>query len=240
MFGQNAVAGPRADDFKVFEIFHTIQGEGPYAGVPALFVRLSDCNLRCYFCDTDFTGGTEYKAPDLIGKLRGMLMNQHPFTRLIVLTGGEPLLQPVHKLIERMPEYQFQIETAGTVWPEGLTGLMLSNVNRPHIVCSPKTAKVHELVRVNCRDWKYIIRYGETAEDDGLPNVGTQTRARQEVRIFRPGPNGGQIWVQPMDEGDSPNGQRQCTEQNRKAAVLIAMKYGYRLSLQTHKIVGLP
>ncbi|HEY6020017.1 MAG TPA: 7-carboxy-7-deazaguanine synthase QueE, partial [Candidatus Paceibacterota bacterium] len=65
MFGQNPVSPIRHDkeSFLVKDIFYTIQGEGPYAGRPAVFVRLGGCNLRCAFCDTDFSNGVKEMGP---------------------------------------------------------------------------------------------------------------------------------------------------------------------------------
>ena len=82
--------------YRVKEIFYTLQGEGANAGTPATFIRFAGCNLWsgrekdrkkavCQFCDTDFVGGKNYSLDDLIASL-------YP-ARLVVLTGGEPLLQ---------------------------------------------------------------------------------------------------------------------------------------------------
>jgi len=57
MFGTNPLSKPIESDglyLEVQDIFSTIQGEGPFAGKPAVFLRLAGCNLRCFFCDTDF------------------------------------------------------------------------------------------------------------------------------------------------------------------------------------------
>lgn len=79
-----------ADTLTINEIFHSIQGESSYAGLPCVFVRLTACNLRCSWCDTAyaFTKGSAMSLDEIIIKVRA-----HAFP-LVEITGGEPLLQP--------------------------------------------------------------------------------------------------------------------------------------------------
>ena len=76
---------------KVNEIFDSFQGEGVYTGVPATFLRLSGCNLNCEFCDTDFDDYKEISV-ELVKEAILQHMKNHN-TKLLVITGGEPLLQ---------------------------------------------------------------------------------------------------------------------------------------------------
>jgi organic radical activating enzyme len=102
-------------------------------------------------------------------------------------------------------------------------------------VLSPKTPEVSPAVRVRTFAWKYIIAAGQTADDDGLPIASTQNLAR--IRLARPlvmFPRTS-IYVQPMDV-QPPSAQAA----NIKEAVRVARVYGYRLSLQQHKILELP
>lgn len=76
---------------KVKEIFPSIQGEGPYVGYKQLFIRFCNCNLKCNFCDTEFSSDadfTEYKPDDL-----AKVVNKFQDVHSVSLTGGEPLLQ---------------------------------------------------------------------------------------------------------------------------------------------------
>ncbi len=117
------------------EIFHTLQGEGPSLGAPAVFLRLSLCNLHCQWCDTPYTWNWENtpwehqdgvkfsKAEQILelspGELAPRIL-QHDCPRLVI-TGGEPLLQQAEliELLEKLPDLPFiEIETNGTQLPD--------------------------------------------------------------------------------------------------------------------------
>jgi 7-carboxy-7-deazaguanine synthase len=96
----------------VNEIFHSVQGESSYAGLPCVFVRLTACDLRCTWCDTPyaFSEGRKRDVDDVIGEVRSFGCH------LVEVTGGEPLLQPdVYPLLERLVGEGFQVllETGG-------------------------------------------------------------------------------------------------------------------------------
>ena len=159
MFGTNEIVGKKyfkdapADSLFVTSMFFTLQGEGPYAGMPALFIRLAKCNLDCSFCDTFFDDGDwmtyaeiQQRAHETIqafwldkGKpVPNWAVEQQHVGKIypnivLVMTGGEPLIQV--NISEFMREQlknfkEVQVESNGipdTVVPEGVT-----------LVCSPK------------------------------------------------------------------------------------------------------
>lgn len=108
----------------VSEVFGpTVQGEGPYLGTPAIFLRLMGCNLACRWCDTAYTwDATRY---DLAAERQRMTVAEVAARiealgpHLLVISGGEPLLQQarLQHLVDRMPGRMVHIETAGTVAP---------------------------------------------------------------------------------------------------------------------------
>lgn len=275
MFGTNILRKSEKSDgmsLYVQSIFSTVQGEGPFAGEPAIFLRLSGCNLRCTFCDTDFESKrrsvhmkevcAEIVQQSVEGKMRQ--------TKLVVITGGEPLIQNILPLVQRLVNpamgFKVQIETAGTVWVDGLQEFIRSG--QLTLVCSPKTGKVHPMIEQNCYDWKYLIREGEVSPGDGLPNKSTQ-KPDEDLKLFRPifGPFQQTIWLQPCEEyfvdrqsidvskllqSQAEDGEmadqkvtrqavdRVKSQRNIQLAGNIAMKYNYRVSLQLHKYLDLP
>src|SRR3990172_10258199 len=99
---------------KINEIFYSIQGESSSAGLPCVFVRLTYCNIRCVYCDTEyaFYEGKDMSINEIIEQLRSYNCN------LIEITGGEPLVQGnVHELMTRLCnlDYNVIIETGGSL-----------------------------------------------------------------------------------------------------------------------------
>ena len=80
----------------ITEIFSSIQGESTYSGLPCIFVRLTGCNLRCRWCDTEyaFHGGTTMSVDEVVERVRALRGEEGAPISLVELTGGEPLLQP--------------------------------------------------------------------------------------------------------------------------------------------------
>ncbi|HEX8171523.1 MAG TPA: radical SAM protein [Thermoanaerobaculia bacterium] len=99
---------------RVTEIFFSIQGESSHAGRPCVFVRLTGCNLRCTWCDSEytFTGGMRMSLDEVLERVRAY------GCRLVEITGGEPLAQSeAFELIARLcdEEYEVLIETSGSI-----------------------------------------------------------------------------------------------------------------------------
>jgi 7-carboxy-7-deazaguanine synthase len=99
---------------RVTEIFHSIQGESSHAGRPCAFVRLTGCNLRCRWCDSEytFTGGEQMTIDDVMRQVKGY------GCKLVEVTGGEPLAQKESlELIKRLCDEGLEvlIETSGSI-----------------------------------------------------------------------------------------------------------------------------
>jgi 7-carboxy-7-deazaguanine synthase len=245
MFGANKVYGvvSVAAPLWVQAVFPTIQGEGPHAGVPATFIRLGGCNLRCHFCDTDFESVREMLTTEqLVARVidaEHAVPGSHDQGPLAVITGGEPMRQYIAPLVKQLLAlgWQVQIETAGTVWPHGLEDIVMRH--NFSLVCSPKTGTVHRLIEEHCRHWKYIVRYGEQDDEDGLPCFSTQEKGRR-LRLWRPSRKSDTIWLQPCEEYRGQRVDKIMSKRNAQLAGVLAMRHGYRLSLQIHKMIGLP
>lgn len=152
---------------RIVEVFGpTIQGEGPFVGRAAHFLRLADCNLTCQWCDTAFSWDHTRSDPDrprrdvAIGELLSSLdprtSNRNaaePAVRRLVVTGGEPLLQAVElaELLHVLLSLQWvvEVETSGSVPPGPVTDL----VN--HFNVSPKLA--HSGVPLRARIRRQVL-----------------------------------------------------------------------------------
>ena len=108
----------------VIEIFSSIEGEGTRAGELCTFIRLAECNLRCSYCDTEysFTGGKEMSVEEIMQVVDGY-GNYN-----VTITGGEPLLQDLTELLNVMNKYFVNIETNGSINP------VVSYGNYPNVI----------------------------------------------------------------------------------------------------------
>lgn len=251
MFGKNKIRGiaQAGADLQVQSIFHTIQGEGPEAGRPAVFVRLAGCNLACTMCDTEFESGMGFPPMSVQSVLEQVLRAQSVVSirtgatkPLVVLTGGEPLRQDTTTLIIALNGRGFdvQIETAGTtVGPAAANLDHLLKHNYATLVCSPKTSKIHQVIEKYCRHYKYVVDSRDASPVDGLPvKLYSADGPTSDRILFRPRPviaNSPKVtvWVSPCDTYDTIQNAN-----NVRHAVAIATSYGYRLSLQVHKLIG--
>lgn len=214
-------------------VFYTLQGEGPDVGRPCFFIRLAGCCLRCFWCDTEFENGRFFTPDALCERLLNVTRRS-----LAVLSGGEPLLQNIVPLIDKLnsKNVSVSIETAGTVFVPGLERLFAPDrsIAGNLIVCSPKTPRLDERIVPLVGAWKYIVRSGELSMDDGLPVRSTQRQGIPQT-IFRAPKNGTPIYIQPCDEGSTAD-----KTANLITAINACELFGYRLSVQTHKMIGVP
>jgi len=209
--------------YAVKELFLTLQGEGSQAGRPAVFCRFAGCNLWsgreqdrasavCTFCDTDFVGmdgpgGGRFETPDdLVEAALALWRGPADQPKLVVCTGGEPLLQLDEPLIAawRGAGFEVAVETNGTLpAPAGLDWICVS----------PKADAPLTLTRG--QDLKLVY-----------PQPGVDP-ARFEGLAFD------HFLLQPMD-GPS-------RLENTRAAIDYCLAHPrWRLSVQTHKYLGLP
>lgn len=195
MFGQNEIVGRKffadapEDHLYVTSVFYTLQGEGPFAGMPAVFLRLGKCNLACDFCDTYFDHG-EYMSFDRIQHLcidavedhfkaaghptPGWAYNPDGFgysSCVLVITGGEPTLQPqLGGFIKRyhMSWDTIQIETNGTHYLDAPAYMF-------QMVCSPKVIngsyrKILPETSSQVAAWKFVLSADPTSPYHTIPD----------------------------------------------------------------------
>lgn len=229
MFGDNPKRGLFKGDGNILQvenIFYTLQGEGPYALMPSVFIRLGGCNLACEFCDTEFENFKEQDLTNIISEVRKLSTNPASGKRiapLVVITGGEPLRQPIERLCSVLLDdgFKVQIETNGTLYRE-----LPEQVD---IICSPKVvggsmdgkyAKIRADLAKRLRGFKFLVSKSLCAYNS-IPSLG-----QDEFDI--------EVYVQPMDQYDTLR-----NKENLELALEIVHNYGYRLSMQLHKIIGI-
>ena len=124
------------EEFKVVEIFRTVEGEGRWVGLPVVFIRLEGCNLRCSWCDTTYSyDGKSYTVKNLYDILSQV--KQYNLKR-VCITGGEPFMtENLDVLVKVLLDEGFFvfIETNGTMWNEKFREIKKDNL---YITCSPK------------------------------------------------------------------------------------------------------
>lgn len=217
-------------DLLLHSIFYTLQGEGPFAGEAAVFVRFAGCNLQCPMCDTEYTQGAKYVTPDWLAMevyevwSRAVVNTAHP---LVVITGGEPFRQPIGPFVRQLLKLGFrvQIETNGTLYQEAFP----YGQHRLTIVCSPKAGKVNRHLEPHINAYKYVLSSDDVDPKDGLPNHALGLPGK----VARPATKAVPIYVNPMDEQDVLKNHA-----NLIATAESCLLYGYRFGVQLHKLAG--
>ena len=211
MFGKNQIRQQEKGDgnhLSVVAIFATVQGEGPRAGQPAIFIRLGGCNLACKFCDTEFEKFEEFELSQILAEVEKL----KTIEKLVVITGGEPLRQPIEKLCQQLLARNFavQIETNGTLFRDLPTQV--------EIVCSPKTGTlVKKETAERITAYKYLI----SAYREKYMQLPVIEHDRE-------------VYVQAIDEYDEEKNKVNF----RKAQELVRLN-GYKMSIQMHKVMGI-
>lgn len=221
----------------VTEIFKSIQGEGTRAGRPCIFVRLTGCNLRCTWCDTEyaFHGGQKVSVDDVVARVE--LLNQLPNGEpagvpLVELTGGEPLLQEeIYPLADRLlaAGYTVMVETSGERYigrlPNGV--IRIVDVKCPDSG-EPDTFDMKNLDELNERDEvKFVI---STRRDYEF--------ARDFTREHELASRVHDVMFSPVNE--DPHGKWRGLEPRQLVEWMLEDGLSVRLGLQLHKIVWDP
>ena len=193
--------------YPIVEIFHSVQGEGYHAGIPHVFVRFGNCNLRCEWCDTDFLTYEDRELDSIIDEVLSYECDR------VIFTGGEPAMQDLATIGGILKEHgiNLSIETNGTIPVDSVI------------------------------DWICV-----SPKDQVYPNVAIKQRSGDELKVVYCGQSlelydelkGGfdHHFIQPCyidSDSVEENGKSfQVVEQ------LVKDNPGWRLSLQTHKWMG--
>ena len=179
MFGTNAVTGvsyfkDAGDRLLVTSRFLTLQGEGPYQGQPAVFIRLTFCNLTCSWCDSFFDEGNYFSIQELLEKTQAMILSKYDSLSKcgVVITGGEPSLQKnIVEFLSRCKAADVaftQIESNGIIpieLPYGITLVVSPKCSeKNHKYLTPNEFTLH---RANCL--KFIVTADESSPYHTIP-----------------------------------------------------------------------
>ena len=194
-------------NYPIVEIFHSVQGEGFHSGIPHVFVRFGNCNLRCEWCDTDFLTFEERTLDSIVEEVIS-----YDYKR-VIFTGGEPALQDLSTIGSALKKHgiSLSIETNGTI-------------------------PVDPII-----DWICV-----SPKDQLYPNVSIKQRHGDELKVVYCGQELSMydelidgfthLYLQPCyidTDSVEKNGQSFQTVER-----LVKNSPGWRLSLQTHKWMG--
>lgn len=203
-------SGRTEGGLRVNEIFYSLQGEGRYTGTPAVFVRLSGCNEKCPFCDTQHLSYEEMTEEEIVERVCAFGAHH------VVITGGEPSLQITASLIRKMHERNLfiQMETNGSV-------MLPENCSIDWVTCSPKSLPVI-IQKVDEVKVLYPFMDGMESFINGtLPELKRRVGGQLEMRL------------QPLDTGNEEENGRILKD----TIDYILKNPEWNLSLQTHKML---
>ena len=193
--------------YPIVEIFHSVQGEGYHAGIPHVFVRFGNCNLRCEWCDTDFLTYEERDVDSIVEEVLSFDCQR------VIFTGGEPAMQDLALIGSKLKAHgiNLSIETNGTI-------------------------PIDPII-----DWICV-----SPKDQLYPNAKIKQRKGDELKVVYCGQS--LDMYDDLKEGFTHHFIQPCyidtdtVEENGKSfqvtEKLVKQHPGWRLSLQTHKWMG--
>lgn len=211
------------NQYKISEIFYSIQGEGGYVGTPMVFVRFSGCNLHCPWCDTDHKKGKMLTVKEIIKKIQGLV--PHPFPNLpICLTGGEPTLQVDLELELQMigAGFSLHLETNGRLGPYGRYGhykCVTISPKEPYVYTDKEEEKSHH--GINFPEEKELKIVYDTAN----------LKLKEIMKAWSEAPLFNRKYIQPLMLKDGSTNTKEVIE-------FVKKNPGWRISTQLQKILG--
>lgn len=219
--------------YKVNEVFETIQGEGSYTGIAAIFIRLQGCPVGCSWCDTKHTwdvkaalrqplgdivvktAESEHWADVYAAELLALFQREGYQARHVVITGGEPCMYDLIPLCELLHQhgYSTQIETSGTFEIKAPTATW--------VTVSPK---------VNMAGGYQVLQSALDRANEIKHPVAMEKHIDDLLQLLQHTDTSAKlIYLQPISQ------QRRATE----LAIAMCKKHNWRLSVQVHKYIGI-
>ncbi len=206
----------------ISEIFYSLQMEGNYIGLAAIFIRFTGCNLNCDFCDTKYAlkGGNMMTENEIYNYIK------HFDVKRIIFTGGEPAIQDsfMSYFMDKHREYTFFLETNGTIFIEKSIKKFF------HIVVSPKFFAIKENILKNYKKEARSVEFKFLA--DNKKDVIKTQELSDALNLYP-------ITIQPIFDNNQP-----IEKYIKKTKILIETfkhtglaKKDARLIIQNHKII---
>lgn len=200
--------------YRVNEIFYSIQGEGFHAGTPAIFIRFSGCNLNCPFCDTDFKEYTLMTEDEILDKVVEVSNGQCYF---IVLTGGEPTMQIDESLLNKLDDFYIAMESNGTYRTQ-VSAKCQDRID--WVTISPKSLYTKcELRTYDCDELKYVL--DDVVDENKIIEQAENIHCKH-------------FYIQPCDTGDKERNQKII----ERCVNFVKNNPEWKLSLQLQKILN--
>lgn len=217
---------------KVVEIFSSIEGEGKRTGLPVTFIRFYGCNLRCAFCDTQYSyKGDEYSVMS-IPEIVQAVLDRGIFN--ITLTGGEPMMQPgIDKLIDMLLAIgcEINVETNGTYTvPEKYREEEMIFFTMDYKGPSSKTDKVYSSDCLYCQN---TLRSNDVLKFV----VGTQADCDKMIEVLDRLESTPMVFISPIFVNNETEMQRQVMLQKLVDYIMQHKLYNVRLQIQLHKVI---
>jgi organic radical activating enzyme len=205
-------------NYKLNSIFTSLQGEGRNVGRPATFIRFASCNLRCPWCDTHRTIHLDLSLGELLLKVK------HREKKMVIITGGEPSIQPgLSDLVRKLKEegHYVALETNGLEAPP-------EPERFDYIACSPKA--------------EYASRY----RDDRMLHKANEVRivAENELvvsfcRKMREQIKADDYYISPLDQNGKIHYHRALSVLSSVNRLMTDVFPPWSLSIQMHKVIGI-
>jgi organic radical activating enzyme len=258
-------ANLKSNELLVTTWFHTLQGEGPLAGRPAYFLRLAGCNYGakrsfCRGCDTNFAlkngkvMAFEEIEASVFENVSDELSSNLELEAILVITGGEPCLQPslpafIRWLKEKHPLLTIQLETNGVF----VETIVKCSREGAIVVCSPKSSAkgyqnkgfldIPDFVTNNepSTFCKFVVSADPDDPHHYLPEWFNQIHNRQDRVFISPLTVYKKAYEGEVSSAWNPNlVDQEATSHNYQYAAELCMKHGCRLSVQLHTLTNLP
>ena len=201
-------------NYRIVEIFESLQGEGYNTGMPAIFLRFGKCNLSCKWCDTEYNNFTIWTLEEILGELSRYQ------TRNIIITGGEPTIQPhLSKLLSILTKqgYFLAIES---------NGLKPIPVEIDYIALSPKRAYI-DIYRNKPYQIAHEVR------------LIVDSEIRPFCELIEDKIKANNYYLSPCEQSGVTNIRETVEQLGQLNARHDISKPHWRLSIQIHKLIGI-